>query len=216
MSETPPSRFLILYIFLGILDLLSISFFIEFRWLTKPLILLSLIWFYNNTESSNKSLLFQAGLFMALLGDIFLINDGQLYFLLGLGSFLVMQLCYSLYFIRNSFVATAQKWLFVIFLFAVLGLYMNGIWEKLGEMVIPVLVYSTIIVLMASTAILRSTTLKGYWSVVVGAIFFIISDGLIAWNSFIESINQGGILIMATYIIAQYLIVNGVVQTSGK
>jgi uncharacterized membrane protein YhhN len=63
---------------------------------------------------------------------------------------------------------------------------------------------------MGIKAIERQTTHKSYSFVLIGAILFIISDSLIAINKFAYSIPLSGLWVMATYIAAQYLIVEGV------
>lgn len=47
-----------------------------------------------------------------------------------------------------------------------------------------------------------------YW----GALFFVISDSALAYNKFVEPFSFSGVLIMATYMIAQYLITLGAIE----
>ena len=44
-----------------------------------------------------------------------------------------------------------------------------------------------------------------------GALFFLISDSILAVNKFADPVTNAGFWIMSTYALAQYLIVRGVV-----
>ena len=50
---------------------------------------------------------------------------------------------------------------------------------------------------------------NSFWFVLVGATLFVLSDSLIAVSKFVAPFPMSGILIMATYGIGQYLIVEG-------
>ena len=92
-------------------------------------------------------------------------------------------------------------------------LLLYTVWPGLGEMRIPVLAYAVVITLMLVFALrrYRGTTAISFSTVAAGAILFIISDSLIAWNTFHETIRYASIAIMSTYVLAQYLIVQGLV-----
>ena len=78
------------------------------RWVTKPLIMISLAYFYY--KSANKfDKLFFAALVFALIGDSFLLFDIPNFFLFGLGSFLIMQILYSIVFLRQRAGSTNRK-----------------------------------------------------------------------------------------------------------
>ncbi len=59
---------------------------------------------------------------------------------------------------------------------------MNYLWPSLGPMKIPVVVYGILLSFMGALANSRQfhTTEKSYWNVLIGAVFFIASDSLIA------------------------------------
>jgi uncharacterized membrane protein YhhN len=86
--------------------------------------------------------------------------------------------------------------------------------DGLHDMLIPVMVYMFVILLMATTAFLRKGIVNNlsYTLVFVGAIFFMISDSLLALNKFHEPLPFSNISIMLTYSIAQYLIVLGILK----
>jgi uncharacterized membrane protein YhhN len=86
------------------------------------------------------------------------------------------------------------------------------LWEKLGTMQFPVAVYTTAITCMVIAALIRKPTVSWYLPVVVGVILFMISDAGIAINKFGKQYGGANYFIMSTYMIAQYLIVRGVIE----
>jgi uncharacterized membrane protein YhhN len=64
---------------------------------------------------------------------------------------------------------------------------------------------------MALSALtLRHIVSKAAWnSLFSGALLFVMSDSLLAINKFVHPIPEAGFLIMSTYILAQYFIVQG-------
>ncbi|MDX5476906.1 MAG: lysoplasmalogenase, partial [Cyclobacteriaceae bacterium] len=82
----------------------------------------------------------------------------------------------------------------------------------LGDLKIPVIIYLIVIVMMATTARERfkKTNSVSFWQVMIGAGLFMISDIILAINMFFKSFPEAGILVLGTYIIAQFLIVRGI------
>ena len=68
------------------------------------------------------------------------------------------------------------------------------------------------ILLMAIFALNRRDRVSeaSFYPVFVGALLFILSDSLLAFDKFLVPIPHAGVLVMSTYIAAQYLIVEGV------
>ncbi len=89
---------------------------------------------------------------------------------------------------------------------------------SLGDLKIPVIVYAIIL----STMLLFA--FKGYlkWNspaniyILLGAIIFVSSDSIMAFDKFYEPIKFSSLLIMSTYITAQYLIVVGILKLNKK
>jgi uncharacterized membrane protein YhhN len=81
-------------------------------------------------------------------------------------------------------------------------------------MKLPVIIYAIVILAMLSGAINRKEKVikKSYYMVLAGAILFLISDSMIAIDKFSHHFNSSEILIMSTYIGAQYLIVEGYIS----
>lgn len=148
-------------------------------------------------------------LFVALLfcagGDIALaLGEGQ-YFVIGLGLFLIGHLVYIVLFsrdlkLRKSRIPIAA--VLVAFAIAVAVV----LTPHLKDMMIPVYVYVVVITLMGIFAAFRGTASK---LVLYGAVSFIISDAILAFNRFMVAVPGADYYVMVTYYLAQFLIVLG-------
>lgn len=203
--------FSLFFLFISISDLMAVAFYPSLRWCTKPLIMISLIvyYYYASQRIDKLRLGFLIALVAAFIGDIFLLFNGENYFIFGLASFLIMQMIYIITFYKDSFHFSNIRIFLAAILLGIFGFYMNILWPSLHEMSIPVTIYSLIIVMMSLSALFRPEYLKGYAWVFIGSLLFIISDGFIAWNKFMTPVAYGGLIVMSTYILAQYLIVMG-------
>jgi uncharacterized membrane protein YhhN len=85
------------------------------------------------------------------------------------------------------------------------------LYSDLAEMRLPVIMYAIVILTMLTGAINRKEKVKkeSHYLVLAGAILFVISDSVIAINKFSHQFESSGIVIMSTYIVAQYLIIAG-------
>jgi len=182
----------------------------------KPTILISLIGYYlSATPQRNNS--FLLALFFCWVGDVLLMFSGELFFIFGLVSFLIGHLFFifsfrQLVWARESGLLPTQivRYVFPILL-AGTGL-MFVLYPVLGDMKMPVMVYSIILMLMVSYALLRvgRTNRTSFTWVFIGALFFMLSDSLLAINKFYASFYMASLAIIATYIIAQFMIVKGI------
>lgn len=192
----------------------------ELQYFTKPLITFSLMFFIRyivkrRGRFANKVI---KGLFFSLIGDVLLMftHIHEFYFLGGLVAFSIAHLFYmAAFYIDSSSAIKIDRKRYILPTFMVFGFFCLSYYyllqPYLGQMRIPVLVYSFIITLMGITAALRygRTNLKSFNWVLMGAIFFIISDAILAYNKFVERLEIGELLVMATYMVAQYLIAMG-------
>jgi uncharacterized membrane protein YhhN len=192
------------------------------EYVCKPLMMIVLSsWFFFNSRrvGDRFTLLVQAGLFFSLIGDVALMFEhvDEFNFLLGLAAFLLAQVCYTLAFAHNvSTVGGTQGILLSIAL--AIGFVLYGFVFALEleprleeDVVIPVLVYAATITLMGIAAAFRyrRTYPRSFWLVLLGAIFFIASDSLLATDRFARPIAHGDLLVMVTYALAQFLIAAG-------
>ncbi len=185
----------------------------EYRVVSKPMIMASLIGFYISSAKKQSNAFLLAMIF-ALFGDIFLMFNGEEFFLIGLSCFLVMQLLYTITFLKdrvNDILLMIYRSLPIMFVSIAVITYL---WDGLGEMRIPVAIYTAAITMMVISALIRRSNVKWYLPVVAGVLLFMVSDALIALSKFGPSFSGIEYGVMATYMIAQYLIVRGMVEKS--
>ena len=216
-----PTYFLPLFIVLVLLDLITGSLQNEsLRHFTKPLILFSLfIYFAINGRSLNRStyIIMLLALFFSWLGDSFLMYEtiSSNYFMLGLVSFLTAHVLYCVVFLKRwNKNASSTYWLVLITLMLYGSVLFMQLKDSLGELLIPVVIYVSAILLMAITAFRRNKMVpsESFTLVFIGALFFIASDSILAVNKFLYAVPYSHILVMGTYATAQYLITKGILM----
>jgi len=121
------------------------SFLLDF--LIKPLP----IWCLAIYTYQKKNALLTVGLLFGSLGDIFLTNSVEVYFKLGLSSFLIGHIFYIIYFIKNFKFNFKGLLISLIILFASIGVSYWIIPNLQQDLKIPVLVYIFVITTMAIT-----------------------------------------------------------------
>jgi uncharacterized membrane protein YhhN len=209
------SPFNIVYCIIFTLNILFLFYYKEYFMVSKPMIMASLLAFYISTEKRQSNSFILAMIF-AMLGDIFLNIHGEAFFLIGLFCFLIMQILYAFNFYfdiatnTNKIIITSICLIF--FSIGVLSLF----WKELGTMLFPVIIYAFSISTMAILAILRNPILKSYKALLVGVIFFIFSDAIIGYTMFVSPFKYSQVLVISTYMIAQYLIVTSQVAAHIK
>jgi len=218
LTKTEKS-FSILFFIIVITELIcgSIESLSQFHYFTKPLILVSLIvFFYKQGKHLNKSTrnITLLALVFSLVGDVLLmfVNKSANFFISGLVAFLLAHVMYILVFLKSR-----NKTANVLPIVVILLIYASGVFyfvkDGLGDMLFPVLAYLLVILVMAATAFLRKRSNRNsYILIFVGAIFFMISDSLLALNKFYQPLPLSNISIILTYALAQYLIVLGILN----
>jgi uncharacterized membrane protein YhhN len=188
----------------------------------KPLLMPMLILFYifGIIEATgtiiNINWLIIVALLGGMAGDIFLmLKNEEKWFLFGMVSFLVNQIFYILsFFFSITNYATFNPW--VLFLLGptllILIFTVPRFLNKSGDMKIPVLVYMTAILIMHIAALIRLSTNQELASILIfiGSISFIFSDSLIAVNKWAGEFTNARLIIMTTYLMAQFYITLGV------
>lgn len=207
-----------LYLIIVITELIcgSVDALSDLRFITKPAIIISLIlffWIKGKSLKNSIRILTLLALTFSLLGDILLlfIDCSPHYFMLGLIAFLVAHVMYILVFLKHRN-RSKRPWIFLGILLVYAFFLFYILKDGLGEMLIPVLMYISVILTMATCAFLRigSVTKISYLWVLFGAIVFLISDSILAMHTFHNSIPFASIFIMPTYALAQYFIVFGI------
>ncbi len=161
-------------------------------------------------------------LFFSLAGDVFLMFPDPRFFLPGLVSFLLAHVAYIVTFKQPQprplgwFANRAALVAILLIGAAMYGfLFTHGL---PAEMRIPVAVYVTVIALMAAQAWGRRSVLGDTpcLHVAIGASFFMLSDSLIALDRFVQPVPFAMFWILATYYVAQFLIVQGMTTPEKK
>jgi uncharacterized membrane protein YhhN len=205
-------KILIVYLVFGALELLSPHLSTAMRFVTKPLLMILLgvyVYAFGLKPAVRNALLFT--LLFAWLGDVFLLIPGNsaLYFQLGLGSFLVMQLAYIRLFIKLG--ATRLTYLLIPVLVYVFG-FLGFLYPNLpGALVPPVLVYALALGSMLYFAFqISSVQLR------VGAFLFVVSDSLLAFGKFYFEYPWNSFAVMSTYILAQLLLIHALCKLQAQ
>lgn len=179
----------------------------ELRFFTKPLLLPILILMYFSQVKSEKTQLdklFLAGLVISFFGDLFLLFKWG--FLPGLGSFLMAHVFYIISFRRKNQKPIWKFWPIILGLFATTLLVF--LFPYLKEMKIPVLIYAIVISVMMYSAIKTHNR-----NLIIGALLFLISDTLLSINLFLKPLMILNLLVMITYVSAQWFLVRGILSS---
>jgi uncharacterized membrane protein YhhN len=139
------------------------------------------------------ALVFSAG------GDIFMELDN---FIWGLSSFLIAHICYLVVFCRNIEFNLLRVLLALIIVSSTF-ISATILTPNLGELAIAVYFYIGVIAVMGITTSLGA---KNHPLVILGALAFMVSDSIIAFNRFDAPIEGARYAIMITYYLGQYLL----------
>jgi alkenylglycerophosphocholine/alkenylglycerophosphoethanolamine hydrolase len=180
--------------------------------ITKPgVILLYLAWLWQNDSFGGQMLWFILGLFFSLAGDVLLLKIDKL-FIPGLVAFLLAHVMYIIGFNLSITSISVPVLILALALFGGAQLLYRRLAQSLrlcqqGSLCLPVAFYTTIISLMAASALF--TLSNPAWDplhaaiAAVGALLFFLSDSLLAWNKFIYPISHANLIIMVTYHLGQ-------------
>lgn len=197
----------------------------QIDYIFKPLIMIWIASFFAiHSKHINKKIV-KLTLFAFLfswLGDILLMfaNEKFSFFVLGLVSFLIAQLFYINLFLNTIVLSGERPFLkkhsiylvfYIIYGLAVYTLLYNSL---NGVLKLAVFVYMLALLSMSAMALNRygNGHRISFQYVFTGSLLFVFSDTLIAINRFLVPIPFEGMLIMATYISAQFLIMRGLLK----
>ncbi len=213
------------FLIIAIINLILIS--LNYNTLTlflKPFLIPFLfLYVYLNEVFPTKKLLLLA-LTFSWIGDILLIftTTNQLFFITGLFSFLTAHLFYIFLFSKlgtsKPYKQNPLFWLGIILTLFYLKSILELLLPILGPLKIPVSFYALTISVMLGFAWrgFISWNTSARFSILFGAIAFIASDSFLAINKFQEPIDHAAILIMSTYLAAQFGIVYGVTKFNNQ
>ncbi|XRG78309.1 lysoplasmalogenase [Rossellomorea sp. GAMAL-10_SWC] len=157
-------------------------------------------------QSTKYRALILLGLISCMIGDGTLI-----WFVVGLSAFLIGHLFYAAGFISGwkfSIYRVLSIIPIAIYAFFLCSNLVSSLNESGQEnLVIPVIAYSVAISIMVFTSIMAGNK----WAI-LGSLLFIISDSILSWDLFVESVKFGHELIMITYYSAQFLIAKSILN----
>jgi len=178
---------------------------------------------YFHPKFLSRRILLNALIF-SWIGDVILIfaDIAEIYFILGLVSFLIAHITYCVLF-NKQIIGEIQinKVLFGLGSL-VIAFYLTAIilvlMPNLGDLKIPVIVYAAVISTMLLFAFNGYLIWKkpGALYIFVGAITFVISDSILAFDKFHAPIEKSSFFIMLSYLVAQYLIVVGIIKLNAQ
>ena len=215
MSKVKINYWLLLFAIDSMLELASQLF----NWhplslFSKPLLMPLLIGYFVSASGANRSLLKKLvvlALVFSWVGDTVLMfqNINGMYFIIGLVVFLLAHVMYIVGFtkLKNS-TTKVERLAIIVFFLAYSATLVIFLWPGLGNMKAPVMLYALVLTIMGVLGVIKSTTNHPY--ITFGVLFFVASDSILALNKFLIDVPFNGMLIMGTYIAAQWLIVAGV------
>lgn len=162
-----------------------------------------------STQSLNHIILFLA-LCASVAGDVLLALPIDNAFVKGLSAFLVAQILFIILYLKNRmpFEDLSMMRLSVAgFLWATAVISIFILFPHLGELLVPVIIYSVALVGMATAALLTKFPVK---LVGLGAILFVISDSVLGARQFLTVPDFTGYIVWATYYLAELLMTLGV------
>jgi uncharacterized membrane protein YhhN len=191
----------------------------------KPAIMITLGLYYWSTQKSsqqplNNSLL--VAIIFSCAGDMLLMfqESNSNFFMFGLGAFLIAHIFYIFTYKQHCYEETGEELQGLQKIRFALPIVLAGtglvtiLYNRLGDLKIPVLLYAGVLTFMVLNALFRfgKTSTASFAMVFGGAILFMISDSLIAINKFLDPLPMVGFWIMTTYIAAQFLIIKGLIR----
>ncbi len=216
----------ILYLFwlVGVGELISILLTIPLLgYISKPLIMITLgLYYVLSVSREMRSNALILAIAFSFIGDVLLMlqSKGASFFILGLVAFLIAHVFYILSYKNHRGEPSANHLQGIHKIRMALPIILAGtglvvvLYPVLYDFKFPVIVYAIVLVFMVLNALFRYgyTNSKSFWLVFSGAILFLISDSILAINKFLQLITNGDFMIMITYIVGQFLIVQGLIR----
>lgn len=191
---------------------------LRLHYIGKPLTTLLILWLALSAQPAldaryRRAVL--AGLVLSLVGDVFLMLPGDR-FVPGLVAFLLAHVCYIAAFAPGSS-GKARAMAFVV-VAVVAGGNLFGLLPRVDEALrIPVLAYVAVLATMAAFALARTWTPAIVQALphsarlaAIGAVLFMVSDTLLAWDRFAGGVPARTLLVLGTYYAAQWCIARSV------
>lgn len=191
----------------------------------KPLIMITIGGhFLLNSNKVDKNLIRLAILafLFSLFGDSFLMfaDRRMSFFILGLASFLIAQISYIFLFAHTIKIAKGEPFSkrnsgylygYILYGFSIYILLFNHL-----DLVLKIAVFMYMLALLGMSAMalnrFKTVSKTSFSYVFYGSVLFVISDSVIAVDKFLVSVPNDRLLVMSTYISAQFLIMKGILK----
>lgn len=189
------------------------------HWICKPLataLILCVAWRARPARSAHYRRWIVCGIACSLAGDVLLMLPQDL-FVPGLMAFLFGHLCFLAAFLGDSRFAARPGLLLASLAYGAINLSL--LWGSIGSALrLPVLVYVLVLACMGGQAMVRARVLAQSGDTrarparlaAAGALMFMLSDSLLAWNRFHAPIPWANVWVLATYYLALYGIARSV------
>ncbi|RYY58281.1 MAG: lysoplasmalogenase, partial [Chitinophagaceae bacterium] len=211
VKNKPGTMLLVIFLVALLVEMMAIAAgYPQVRYVSKIVLMPALAaWYFLQPKQSRNPMngFIPAALFFSWMGDIFLLFEQRqaVFFMSGLGSFLIAHIVYLVYFSR---LRAASGSFYRLGWIVPLGLYyfllMRLLDPSLGALGWPVRIYGFTICLMLFTAIrLRLDRGGAGRKMLAGALLFVLSDSLLAIDRFYQPVALAGCWIMLTYAVAQ-------------
>ena len=195
------------------------------HWIFKPLttgLIVLMVWRIRLPVSSTYRRWMLGGLVFSLAGDVLLMLPQDL-FVPGLLAFLCAHVCFLAAFLSDSGFA-ARRWP-LLACFAIAALNLCLLWGSIAPPLrVPVIVYVLVLASMAGQALVRARVfavrddaqvVSARWAA-AGALMFMLSDSLLAWNRFHGPIPLSSVWVLSTYYLALWWIARSVLRCGTK
>ncbi|WP_426701746.1 lysoplasmalogenase [Rhodanobacter sp. Col0626] len=189
------------------------------HWFGKPLataLIFVLAWRAQPAQSPRYRRWILLGIACSLLGDVLLMLPGDL-FVPGLVAFLLGHLCFITAFLGDSGFAARPFLLLASLGYGAVNLSL--LWPSIGAPLrVPVMVYVVVLACMGGQALVRARifALRGDAQApaarlaALGALMFMLSDSLLAWNRFHGAIPLASLWVLSAYYLALWWIARSV------
>jgi uncharacterized membrane protein YhhN len=168
----------------------------------KPLTTL-LLFVIVGKPAASFQVIVEVGFFFSLVGDVALLWEGKVAFIVGLIGFLIAHVSYVVAFVSVGVWGPQVPVVALIFL-GVSAILVKTLWPGAEGLRIPVLIYTAAITAMVVSA---SSTLGGrlVWAVpaAIGAVLFYISDSSLSLDKFRKAIPHAAFLTLGVYWLGQ-------------
>jgi uncharacterized membrane protein YhhN len=174
----------------------------ELEVLAKPATLAALLIYASADPHASRWLM--TALALSLLGDVYLMLPGDR-FIAGLSAFLLAHVAYIFAFDVSA--KSGLLWLLLVLV--VSSPFALRILRAVTDPAMrnAVAVYMAVIGFMAASALA-----SGSWAATVGAVLFVVSDLTIAWDRFVRPFPAARMMIIVTYHLGQWGLVEGLLR----